>query len=807
MNKRLFALVIATVLLSSQVLFVSAQLGSVAPPPTDAVSTSSPQAAPVEEIITPPADTTGPTFTSIQAVSVLPTDLTIAWTMDELATSYVEYGTSSNYGSKTPESGASSLEGTAVITNLTAGTTYHYRVVAKDAAGNISYSADHTAQTEAEPVIEDNEPPTIFEIGVTAFATSTATIAALTGEPSLVKVEYGTNANYGSVADSGEEFSLTHAVSLRGLSANTLYHYRVEAVDEAGNITTSFDNTFTTEELVAVSEPTTTILTSSTTPTTQTPTSSTTSSLQIATTTVTASTSSPQAASTTPFAIIEPLVASISTSSVKIQWATTELSTGELLYGTTPEYGSRATSASSSITHSVTLAGLSPETSYRYGIHAVTPDGRTATVDDLEFTTLPQIHVVAAPHISNVQVTKIATSTATILWTTNVPTEGDLHYGTSTAYGFSADKHSTLLVEHSHGLTGLMPDTAYHYQALVSDPTGNTSISEDRSFRTAALAGNSGTSLEEKPSTVLLPDPPDTTPPPPTVLSGGAKPPTPLPKAGLIKADALDGQVVFVFDKTVHDEHIRVVRRNWVSPRNAWHGQTVYEGKAESFTDIGLVNDHTYHYGIYHVDQFRGASKPILLTATPTASKDEVELIAVPPSVSKTPHFVFGADFSIGSSGHDVEHLQMLLKTDPTIYPAGVVSGYFGPLTKAALIRFQKKHNLPATAVVDRATRKELEAFSMLRYLPEATASFSRDLSLGMSGDDVLRLQKWLSEAGNYPEGIFSGYFGPLTKQAVINFQRDMGIVPALGYVGPVTRHAMEHSAENGPSTSLKINE
>ena len=43
-----------------------------------------------------------------------------------------------------------------------------------------------------------------------------------------------------------------------------------------------------------------------------------------------------------------------------------------------------------------------------------------------------------------------------------------------------------------------------------------------------------------------------------------------------------------------------------------------------------------------------------------------------------------------GMQGADVEALQELLATDPEIYPEGLVTGYFGPLTKGAVKRFQK---------------------------------------------------------------------------------------------------------------------
>lgn len=42
-----------------------------------------------------------------------------------------------------------------------------------------------------------------------------------------------------------------------------------------------------------------------------------------------------------------------------------------------------------------------------------------------------------------------------------------------------------------------------------------------------------------------------------------------------------------------------------------------------------------------------------------------------------------------GSTGSDVTELQTYLATNASIYPSGLITGYFGPLTQAAVQRFQ----------------------------------------------------------------------------------------------------------------------
>lgn len=66
--------------------------------------------------------------------------------------------------------------------------------------------------------------------------------------------------------------------------------------------------------------------------------------------------------------------------------------------------------------------------------------------------------------------------------------------------------------------------------------------------------------------------------------------------------------------------------------------------------------------------------------------------------------------------------------------------------------------------------------------------TFNKNLRQGVKNDDVKVLQEILFEEGVYPENIISGYFGPLTKKSVINFQKKYGISPAFGFVGSLTR-------------------
>ena len=81
-----------------------------------------------------------------------------------------------------------------------------------------------------------------------------------------------------------------------------------------------------------------------------------------------------------------------------------------------------------------------------------------------------------------------------------------------------------------------------------------------------------------------------------------------------------------------------------------------------------------------------------------------------PVAVSVSP--VFNSDLEPGMRGEDVSRLQELLARDPEIYPEGMVSGYYGPLTAQAVRRFQAKHGLPSPGRLGPQTRAKIqEAF------------------------------------------------------------------------------------------------
>jgi len=85
------------------------------------------------------------------------------------------------------------------------------------------------------------------------------------------------------------------------------------------------------------------------------------------------------------------------------------------------------------------------------------------------------------------------------------------------------------------------------------------------------------------------------------------------------------------------------------------------------------------------------------------------------------------------------------------------------------------------------------------------TLRLTRRLWRGMTGEDVEMLQEILAtDPDIYPEGLITGYFGPLTERAVKKFQQKMG-VEQVGLVGPKTLSKINELLTEGAGSSGKV--
>ncbi len=209
-----------------------------------ATSAASPGSSAVAAVIVGPGtDTTPPTISAVSASGITANSVTISWNTNEPSDTEVEYGLTTAYGQSSVRNTALVTSHSVALGGLPSSTLIHYRVRSRDAAGNLAVSGNFSFTTAAGG---DTTPPTISSVASSGVTTSGATVTWTTNEASDTQVEYGTTTAYGSSSALNSSMVTSHSVALSGLTAGTLYHYRVKSKDAAGNQAVSGDFTFTT---------------------------------------------------------------------------------------------------------------------------------------------------------------------------------------------------------------------------------------------------------------------------------------------------------------------------------------------------------------------------------------------------------------------------------------------------------------------------------------------------------------------------------------------------------------------------------
>lgn len=200
-------------------------------------------------------------------------------------------------------------------------------------------------------------------------------------------------------------------------------------------------------------------------------------------------TTTPTPTDTTPPTITGLAVGSITTSSAKISWTTNEAATGVVSIGTTTSYGRTVTQWPLYTTvHAVTVDNLASSTLYHFSVRSVDAAGNATVSGDMTFTTATPVPPdTTAPVISSISVGSLASTSATVSWTTNEAATSKVYFGTTTPLVFStaaSRSSSTLTTSHALTLTPLVASTTYYYAVQSADSSGNVATSSQASFVT-----------------------------------------------------------------------------------------------------------------------------------------------------------------------------------------------------------------------------------------------------------------------------------------------------------------------------------
>jgi hypothetical protein len=459
----------------------------------------------VDVTFTPAYDATPPAISAVQAVAPSCGGATMTWTTDKLSDSQVDYGNTTAYGSSTTLDPALVTSHSEPVSGLTPSTLYHYRVKSKSSPINLATSADFTFTTAAP----DGIAVTFSSVQAVAVTNSSAYITWTTNKPTSSQVDYGPTTAYGTSTTPNPTLVTSHTVLLTGLTASTLYHFRVDGTDLCSVAASSGDFSFTTSNASA--------------------------------NTIWSATATPATASQSDAQAIEVGVkfrADINGYVTGVRFYKGSANTGTHVGNMWSASGTLLASATftnetATGWQQVTFAGpvaITANTVYVVSYHTNTggyalnggyftagfdnaplhalQDGvsggngvylysaasafPTQTYQSSNYwvdVTFTPAYDATPPVISAVQVAAPSCGGATMTWTTDKLSDSQVDYGTTTAYGSSTTLDSALVTSHSEPVSGLTPSTLYHYRVKSKSSPINLATSADFSFTTAAPDG------------------------------------------------------------------------------------------------------------------------------------------------------------------------------------------------------------------------------------------------------------------------------------------------------------------------------
>ncbi len=482
---------------------------------------------------------------------------------------------------------------------------------------------------------------------------------------------------------------------------------------------------------------------------------------------------------------------------------------------------SNATSLSVSSVGSVTpltsgSTSVSPSMTTTYVLTATNGGGSVTASVTVTVTTSPLT-------ISSVSVSSLSDTQATVIWNTTIPADTQVEYGLTSAYGSISVLGTTLGTSHSVILSSLQNNTVYHYRVDSRDGSGNLVTSNDDTFATTQTivvnngsgGGGGGGTVYPTPTASLSASPATITLGQSVTLTWSETNATTCGGTNFTTSNTLSGSITLTPQTT-----------------------TVY-----TLTCSGNGGTATAHATV----TVSGTTGTPTLSLTPQAQSGALSATTLSPSpasytapatpltsVTLTQQLVFGSRLS------QVSFLQTILAHTTSVYPSGLVTGYFGSLTLTAVQKFQVQYGIagPGLAGYGQVGPKTRTALNTLSHggtpttltttvvttpvvvappkvvsqpIPALTHNtvttpskptpttasaptiITVTLSLGSTGAQVTLLQQLLAKHPDiYPEGIISGVYDVSTQRAVERLQIFDNIVSPgdseYGVVGIKTR-------------------
>lgn len=281
----------------------------------------------------------------------------------------------------------------------------------------------------------DTTAPTISGVGSTNVRSTSAEVFWTTNEAADTQLEYGLTNAYGTFLPLDTVKATSHRVALTGLLAGRTYYYRPRSRDAAGNLRVGDGLThgFTTPAGTG---------------------------------------------DTTAPTISGVGSTSVGTGSADIIWNTNEAADSQVEYGFTTAYGTFSTLHTTKVTgHRVTITGLQAGRRYYYRVRSRDASGNLRVGDGLThgFVTKSSGDTTP-PVVLSAGSTNVKAASADIVWTTNEPSDSQVEFGLTSAYGSLSYLGTARVTSHKISLSNLRSGTRYYYRVRSRDASGNLRV-------------------------------------------------------------------------------------------------------------------------------------------------------------------------------------------------------------------------------------------------------------------------------------------------------------------------------------------
>jgi hypothetical protein len=370
----------------------------------------------------------------VSITSISTRKVTVGWITDRDSDSRIAIGLSP--GDYFPTESASSEQTTShslQLNNLSAGTTYYYKVKWTDADGNIGISSEGSFTTAAAPITK--------EVISRNINLSQATIQFTSTGASKAKIYYGKSEGFGGSVEQGTSISeTTYSVDLTGLDDGVKYFFKVNTFDSDGNEYDGNIFSFATPAKPRIS------------------------SLRF-----------------------QP-VENEPTSTQKVTWTTNVASSSSVSYGIVGQQPKEQASSALTTEHEVIITGLQDDSEYSLVAQSRDVSGNLAVSDTQIFKTALDTR---PPKVFDVTVEDGIRGTGSeargqviVSWKTDEPSTSQVTYGEGiggNTYTTRTVEDSSMVTDHIVIISDLPTSRTYHLKAISRDKSNNEGSSEDQS--------------------------------------------------------------------------------------------------------------------------------------------------------------------------------------------------------------------------------------------------------------------------------------------------------------------------------------